>query len=58
MESVMKNGFAELSADEMNEVDGGIAWAPVLIFVGKAVAKGVISGAAAWGTKKVLDWAF
>ena len=48
----------QLSADEMNEVDGGIAWAPVLIFVGKAVAKGVISGAAAWGTKKVLDWAF
>lgn len=23
MENVMKNGFAELSADEMNEVDGG-----------------------------------
>jgi hypothetical protein len=23
MESVMKNGFAELSADEMNDVDGG-----------------------------------
>ena len=23
MENVMKNGFAELSVDEMNEVDGG-----------------------------------
>ena len=43
MESVMKNGFAELSADEMNEVDGGllgIAWLTgavlVKIFAGAA----------------------
>ena len=43
MESVMKNGFAELSADEMNEVYGGvlgIAWLTgavlVKIFAGAA----------------------
>ncbi len=26
MEMVMSNGFAELSVDEMNEVDGGVNW--------------------------------
>ncbi len=36
MENVMKNGFAELSANEMNEVDGGsIITGPV---VGPVVA--------------------
>ena len=58
MEMVMKNGFNEMSVSEMQSIDGGIAWVPILIFVGKAAAKGVISGAAAWGTKKILDWAF
>lgn len=30
MEMVMKNGFAELSASEMEEIDGGIGWAAVV----------------------------
>lgn len=34
MESVMKNGFAELSADEMNEVDGGGVTGSAIAFVG------------------------
>ena len=46
MESVMKNGFAELSADEMNEVDGGvlgIAW-----LTGAVLVK-IFAGAATFG---------
>lgn len=41
MEMVMTNGFAELSANEMFDVDGGIAWA--------AIGAGVVKGCAAVG---------
>lgn len=56
MEMVMSNGFAELSADEMNEVDGGgwkevgyafggtllVAWVPIC-----GVATGFAAGSLA-----------
>ena len=44
----MKNGFAELSADEMNEVDGGfVITIGALTITGAALAKGaaLIGGA-------------
>lgn len=60
MELTKENGFAELSMDEMNEIDGGIpVWVvPAAKFVGKAIVKGVISGSAAYGTKKGLEAIF
>ena len=42
MESVMKNGFAELSADEMNEVDGGTRDAArFVLLLGGALSMGI-----------------
>lgn len=38
MENVMKNGFAELSAYEMSEVDGGWNWDTVLGGAGLFIA--------------------
>ncbi len=61
MEMIKTNAFDEMSVSEMQQVDGGAIPALVIVglkFVGKAVAWGAISGAAGWGTKRLLDWAF
>jgi hypothetical protein len=50
MESVMKNGFSELSVNEMNEVDGGAWW-------NKALAVLYIGAAAYACTNPATSWA-
>ena len=52
MELKMENGFTELSMNEMNETEGGV---PVFLVW---VLKGVVSGAAAYGTNKLLESVF
>lgn len=53
MENVMKNGFAELSADEMNEVDGGF-WGGVIV---GCVVAWAVDGVVEYATgKSVGSW--
>lgn len=40
MELTMVNGFNEMSLDEMREVDGGVAFIPAIVAVGKAIWTG------------------
>lgn len=37
----MRDSFCELNYDQMQEVDGGFAWMPVVKFVAKAAIVGV-----------------
>lgn len=46
MENVMTKGFAELSATEMSEIDGGMIYLPTRYFVKyivKIITKGIVS---------------
>ncbi len=60
----LNRSFVHLSAEDLQSVDGGVA--PLVVFgvvitkklVATAVVKGVISGAAAYGTKKALGAIF
>ena len=52
------SSFVEISNNDLSEINGGFAWIPVLIFVGKAAATGAISGATAYATKRILKKAF
>jgi bacteriocin-like protein len=46
--------FNEISYDELMTVNGGGIGA-VVVFVVKNVAKGILVGAASWGTQRALD---
>ena len=55
MEMVMSNGFAELSADEMNEVDGGVGFIAGIV-IGCAVGYIVDGGVEYFTGKSVGSW--
>lgn len=50
MEMVMTNGFAELSAAEMEEIDGGSTdWGEIGYNIGNAIGNGIKSWTNFWG---------
>lgn len=52
---VMTNGFNEISQNEMMEVDGGAAFIPVIVGIGKGVVAAVKAAYATPVGKKAIN---
>lgn len=53
MELRMTNGFCEMSQNEMEATEGGVA--PFLVFLGKAAVAGICWGLGYVAMDKILD---